>query len=60
MKRCGNSEEVDSGQRALAARAPEAQEGRSCAQTCARASLRILVVLVKSRFILVCFVAIKT
>ena len=44
MKRCGNSEEVDSSQRALAARAPEAQEGRSGAQMCARASLRMFVV----------------
>ena len=41
MKRCGNSEEVDSSQRALAARAPKAQEGRSCAQRCVRPSLLI-------------------
>ena len=41
MKRCGNSEEVDNSQRALAARAPEAQEERSCAQMCARPSLLI-------------------
>ena len=45
-KRCGNSEEVDSSQQALAARAPEAQEERSCAQLCARASLRIFFVVV--------------
>lgn len=61
MKRCGNSEEIDSSQRALAAQAPEAREGRGCAQMCARASLPVLLWwLVKLRSILVCYEANNT
>ena len=54
MKRCGNSEEVDSSQRALAARAPEAQEGRSCAQMCARPSLLIRLCELAHWFVRIC------